>query len=218
MLEPCREEVDMGVEAQLQPGEEILYRAHPTRIGLIPPLAGAALAAAGGLAAWNGLDRNLVLTLLAGAVAALLLLVALWRYVVLRSNEYILTNRRVVRQSGILAKSSVDSYLDKLNNVEHRQSLWGRLLNYGDVEIDTASEVGTTVFPRIASPLEFKRQILAATDAFHTVRGNFPAGPPAAPASPSGADRLRQLKQLLDEGLISQEEFEAKRRQLLEQM
>jgi membrane protease subunit (stomatin/prohibitin family) len=53
--------------------------------------------------------------------------------------------------------------------------------------------------------------------------GASPAAPAAAPAAaaPAGnpvAERLRQLKGLLDEGLISQEEFNAKRQKLLEEM
>ena len=207
----------MGVETHLQSDEEILYRAHPSRIGLVPPVAGAALVAAGGLFAWYGLGNNLVLTLLAGVAAAVLLGMAGVRYVVLRSNEYIVTSRRIIRQSGILAKSSVDSYLDKVNNVEHRQSLWGRILGYGDVEIDTASETGLTVFPRVARPLDFKRSIVAAADALRGLQvARFAAPAPAAVTAPSGAERIRQLKQLLDDRLISPEEYEAKRRQLLQ--
>jgi len=56
--------------------------------------------------------------------------------------------------------------------------------------------------------------------------GASPAAPAAAPAAaaaaaPGGspvAERLRQLKGLLDEGLISQEEFNAKRQKLLDEM
>jgi membrane protease subunit (stomatin/prohibitin family) len=51
--------------------------------------------------------------------------------------------------------------------------------------------------------------------------GASPAAPAAAPAAPAGnpvAERLRQLKGLLDEGLISQDEFNAKRQKLLEEM
>ena len=49
--------------------------------------------------------------------------------------------------------------------------------------------------------------------------GSTPAAPAAAaPAGSPVAEKLRQLKGLLDEGLISQEEFNAKRQKLLDEM
>jgi membrane protease subunit (stomatin/prohibitin family) len=46
-----------------------------------------------------------------------------------------------------------------------------------------------------------------------------PAAVPAAPAGPPGvSERLRQLKGLLDEGLVTQEEFDAKRQKLLDEI
>ena len=54
----------MAVEQQLQPSEEILYRAHPTLVDLIPSLAAAALAAVGGLVAWQTLPAYPVLPML----------------------------------------------------------------------------------------------------------------------------------------------------------
>jgi membrane protease subunit (stomatin/prohibitin family) len=45
-----------------------------------------------------------------------------------------------------------------------------------------------------------------------------PAAAAAAPAASPVAEKLRQLKHLLDEGLISQEEFNAKRQKLLDDM
>jgi len=48
--------------------------------------------------------------------------------------------------------------------------------------------------------------------------GAAPAAAPAAAAGSPMAEKLRQLKGLLDEGLISQEEFNAKRQKLLDEM
>jgi len=60
--------------------------------------------------------------------------------------------------------------------------------------------------------------------------GAAPAAPAAAPAAPAPAaaapapagnpvaDKLRQLKELFDQGLISQEELNAKRQKLLDEM
>lgn len=206
----------MGIADQLQPEEEILYQAHISRISLIPwGLLLALLAIGAGLA--YSMLAILELAIGLGIAAAVVLAVIGWKYYVLQSHEYILTNRRVVQQTGILTRRSIDSHLEKLNNVEHVQTLWGRILGYGDVVIDTASETGTTVFRRISQPMEFKRAILGAMEAYRSGRGG-PVMAAAAPAGPSGAERMRQLKALLDDGLISPEEFEAKRRQILTEM
>ena len=205
----------MGIADQLQPEEEILYQAHVSRISLIPwGLLLAVFAVGAGVAQANAYPEAAIGL---GIAAAVVLAVIGWKYYVLRSHEYILTSRRVVQQTGILTRRSVDSPLEKLNNVEHVQTLWGRILGYGDVVIDTASETGTTVFRRISRPLELKRAILSAAEAYRAGRGGPMMAAPA-PAGPSGAERMRQLKALLDDGLISPEEFEAKRRQVLAEM
>jgi uncharacterized membrane protein YdbT with pleckstrin-like domain len=209
----------VGLGDHLQDSEQILYRAYPSRVPLVPPLTLAAVGGLAGLVAWNlsGRQQGWVLAL-GGVVVGVALLWALARYVELAANRYVLTDRRLLRIRGIISQSSMDSYLDKINNAEHHQTFWGRLLGYGDVEIDTAG--GAEVFPRISQPLAFKRAVDAAILAYR----KGPAGPPAAtaasPSSPSAApaERIRQLKRLLDDGLISPAEFEAKRKQLLDQI
>jgi membrane protein YdbS with pleckstrin-like domain len=214
----------VSLRSHLQEGEEILYQAYPSRVPLLPPLALAAVAALAGLVGWNLSGQQVWVLLLAGAVVAVALVMALARYVRLAACHYVLTDRRLLRLRGILSQSSMDSYLDKINNVEHHQTLLGRLFNYGDVEIDTASESGAEVFPQISHPLAFKRAVDAATAAYHATAGGAPGAPggyrpgPAAAVAPSGAERIRELKRLLDEGLITQAEIEAKRKQLLEQI
>ena len=204
----------MRIEHQLQPGEEILYRAQVTRLTLAPLLALAAAALIGAAVAQAHFQSPpAALTLL--ALAAVVGAVYLWKDFIRRANDYVLTNHRIIRETGVLSRRSMDSRLDKINNVEHRQTFWGRLLGYGDVEIDTASETGAALFREISHPLEFKNAILAAAEQY---RGAGMRMPLAAPAGPSGAERMRQLKALLDDGLISPEEYEAKRRELLSQL
>jgi uncharacterized membrane protein YdbT with pleckstrin-like domain len=203
----------MRIEAQLQPGEEILYRANVTRLTLAPLVAVAGLALVIAAVAWFQF-QNAPGALVALAAAVIAGLVFVWKDFVRRSNDYVLTNHRLIQETGILSRRSIDSRLDKVNNVEYRQTLWGRLLNYGDVEIDTASDAGVAVFRNISHPLQFRNAILAAAEQYRAA-GRFP---PSAPAGPSGAERMRQLKALFDDGLISREEYEAKRRELLSQL
>ena len=160
---------------------------------------------------------NFAIFLVGVFLAFVALLKLLQRLIVLSSHRYMLTDRRVVRMTGIVSISTTDSYLDKINNVEHRQSFWGRILGYGDVEIDTASETGMTRFLSISQPLVFKNAILQAMEKYKSSRyGNFAAA--SAPRAASGADKIRELKALLDEKLISEEEYEAKRKRALEEM
>lgn len=203
----------MSLEDHLQPGEEILYRAHITRLTLAPLVV--LLATVLGLTAfaWFGLD-NAPGAIVGGLAALAVGCVLAWKFFLLRTNEFVVTNYRVIQQTGVLTKRSMDSRLDKINNVEHRQTLWGRIFNYGDVEVDTASETGMTRFPKVARPLEFKKAILGAVEAYRAGR----TGAPAAAAGSSGAERLRQLKALFDDGLISREEFEEKRRQVMTEL
>ena len=202
----------MGVEEQLQTGEEIVYRAHITRISLVPWIATLVLVLAAGLATWRIWEIP-VLPFVCLAAGVLLLGVIGVKLVVLRFQEHVLTDRRVIQQTGVLNRRSMDARLDKINNIEHRQTVWGRLLGYGDLEIDTASETGTTRFHKIRRPLEFKRAIMSAAEAYRARGVAVPVG-----AAVSPAEKIRQLKALLDDGLISAQEFEAKRRQLLETM
>ena len=205
----------MRIEAQLQPGEEILYRAYVTRLTLAPIAVVGGIALIAAAVAWFQLQSAPgALTFV--AVAAIAGLVYLWKDFVRRANDYVLTNHRLIQETGILSRRSIDSRLDKINNVEYRQSLWGRLLNYGDVEIDTASDTGVALFRNISHPVQFRNTVLAAAEQYRAA-GRFPT-PAAAPAAPSGAERMRQLKALLDDGLISHEEYEAKRRELLAEL
>src|SRR5262249_44724370 len=79
--------------------------------------------------------------------------------------------------------------------VECRQTFLGRLVGYGDLEIDTASETGAEVFPQISQPLAFKRAIDSATSAFHATHAAAVAAAggrvAAADAGAAGAAKVR---------------------------
>jgi len=199
-----------AIRDHLQPDEEVTYLARPTQLTLFPPLLATIIILGSTLAIFLQTSSQVVL-IVGTIIAGIGVLYLLQKLIILKSNQYVVTSRRIIKQTGIFSKRSVDTYLDKINNVEHHQSLWGRLLGYGNVEVDTASETGTTQFPMVARPLEFKQAILTNAQQFRT------RGMTAAPG-PTGAERLRQLKGLLDDGLITQIEYDEKRKKLLEQL
>ena len=83
--------------------------------------------------------------------------------------RYAVSTRRVMEIEGVLNRTVRDSNLDKVNDITLRQSLPGRLLDYGDLEIITGSDAGINRLERIASPVAFKRVMLDNKEDFDTL-------------------------------------------------
>ncbi len=56
------------------------------------------------------------------------------------TTQYVFTNRRIIIRSGIISRTGRDMPLSKVNNVSFSVSVIGRILNYGTLEIDSASD------------------------------------------------------------------------------
>ncbi len=80
------------------------------------------------------------------------------------NREYVLTNRRVIQISGTFNKRVTDSSLEKVNDVKMVQSFFGRLFDFGDLEILTASEAGIDKLSWLADPIRFKTTMLDAKE------------------------------------------------------
>jgi len=140
---------------------------------------------------------------------------------------FIITNRRVMEVRGIVNKHVRDSALEKVNDVELEQSVMGRVIGYGTVQIITGSDIGMNMFRRINNPVRFKREMLNAKERLH-VDSDMPERRPDTAPLPSfsavGAERERipdlliELAELRQRGILSEEEFQAKKKDLLDRM
>ncbi|NMB56298.1 MAG: PH domain-containing protein [Leptolinea sp.] len=133
------------------------------------------------------------------------------------NHQFIITNRRVIQVSGIINKNVIDSSLEKVNDVKLTQSLWGRVFGYGDVEILTASELGSNRFGFIGDPVQFKKAMIDAK--------NRLGGDPQEELSFKNVikevtipDLIEELDALRIKGIITQEEFQNKKKDLLSRM
>jgi len=126
------------------------------------------------------------------------------------NRQYIVTNRRVIQISGVINKNVVDSSLEKVNDVKMSQSFFGRLFDYGNVEILTASELGINQFQRIGDPVHFKTAMLNAKEKLGFEENNIRHAP--AEDVPSLIAKLDELRK---QGILSEEEFKAKKAELL---
>ena len=209
-----------------------------------------------GRVAWAILVAALVLVILAGFFLApstadfvrsafswlglaLLLVGLVWIgqiYLSWYSQDYLVTNRRVVKVEGILNKRSADSSLEKINDAVLEQSVLGRMLGYGDLDIMTAAEESVDRYRMLSQAQTFKRTMLDEKHKLEQEAFQIPApplraapppppepAPPPAPAAPTSrqmsseeiTSALGDLAGLRDRGAISPEEYEAKKQDLL---
>ena len=154
----------------------------------------------------SGLGRDSTgetLATILGLVTAILffggIAVAVWTALRYINQEYVLTNRRVIQVEGVLNRNSTDSSLEKINDAVLTQSVFGRMFDYGDLTVLTASEAGIDKMHMLRKPIAFKKAMLDAKHEFEVdmersgwqpsppIRDRAPA-PTAAGASPaSGA-------------------------------
>jgi uncharacterized membrane protein YdbT with pleckstrin-like domain len=147
------------------------------------------------------------------ALAAVMLVllavtVVRWYY-----RQFVVTTRRVMQVSGVFNRLVSDTNLDKVNDVVLAQSFFGRILGYGNVEIISGSDVGVDKFERIRDPMAFKRIMLDNKEDFDTLF-QVAQGPRAA--DPTAL--LSELSALRDQGVVSAEEFERKKAEILERL
>lgn len=149
-----------------------------------------------------------------GFVLVLLPLGSMTRDILIWSNhQYLVTNRRVIQISGIFNKSVVDSSLEKVNDVKMTQSFFGRMFDYGDIEILTASEIGVNLFKRIGDPVKFKTAMLNSKEKLGFEGMAVQAQPgKSIPALIADLDELRK------KGIVTEEEFKQKKTELLAKM
>jgi len=184
------------------------------------------------LRAINSDTTGMLWTILGWATAILLvlgLLSGLWGLLRFRSEEYVITSRRIIHSEGVINKKATDSSLEKINDAVLVESFFGRIFGFGDLDVLTAAETGIEKLRMLRDAKEFKKAMLEAKHELELeltrpvmppVRAAEPV--PAAPAATPEIDTadevaaaLGRLGELRDQGVISPEEFEAKKAELL---
>jgi len=125
---------------------------------------------------------------------------------------YVLTSERIVVRSGILTRSGSEIPLESITNVLFSQSIFERLLGYGDVLLESAGESGQSRLRDVPDPEVFQSRIYGAREqrSLHFTRGS---GGGSAPRD--RAAQLKELADLLDRGRLTEDEYQAQKARLL---
>ncbi len=128
--------------------------------------------------------------------------------------HYVLTNERLIRRSGWIARRGVEIPLENINDVQFSQNIIERLLRSGDLLIESAGEMGQSRFSDIPEPEEFQSLIYRVRE----LRVAALRGAPAVTEAIDPTVQLERLARLHDEGRLTDEEFAAKKQQLLDRL
>ncbi|MEW6196571.1 MAG: PH domain-containing protein [Bacteroidota bacterium] len=96
----------------------------------------------------------------------------LFRFYTWKFDLWAVTNYRVIDESGVFSVNSKESPIDKINNVSYYQSIFGRIFGYGDVQIQTAAELGETSYTSISNPKKLKEALSIAQEMYKEAQLN----------------------------------------------
>jgi uncharacterized membrane protein YdbT with pleckstrin-like domain len=163
----------------LRPGEQLIFRGHPSWRALLAfYLKGILIAAAiGAIAALLGEGEGTVFLI----VLVIIALTVLIGFVKRMATTYTITDRRLNIKRGIFSREVQETRLERVQNVNYRQSVFQRVMQIGDVDFDTAAtDDYNFVFTGVAEPEDVVQRVDQATHA--SAAGEHGLGEPGTEA------------------------------------
>lgn len=146
----------------LSPGEQVIFSGHPSWRAILGfylkgILIAAIVAAIAALLGGAGATVFLI-------VLALIGLTVLIGFIKRVATTYTITSRRLNIKRGIVSREIQETRLERVQNVNYRQSIYQRIMQIGDVDFDTAAtDDYNFVFAGVANPDEVVRRVDQAT-------------------------------------------------------
>ena len=160
------------------------------------------------LAQFDGWLETLAIYLMIGAlvVSAAWLVVKMVQW---RTTYFVVTSHRVIYRQGVLARHGVEIPLERMSNVNFKQTIFERLIGAGDLIIESSGRDGQEKFSDIQNPEEVQNIVHAALQNRDSrTEGNH--------TKADIATQLEKLEGLRQRGVLSAEELAEQKRRLLE--
>jgi len=167
---------------ELLPGENLILKDHAHWIVIVKSLVGPIIllivaAVVDFTVTKTGITHfRTIVSLAAIAIAGLWLIVVWIRW---QATAYTLTDQRIKIETGVFGRQSKMIPIDRVQDCTTKQSLIGRMLGYGRVEVDAAGSQGAEVLDHLPNPGVFRDQVFVQSEKRRT-------GGPGAQPRPSG--------------------------------
>jgi len=136
------------------------------------------------------------------------------------ATHFVLTSDRVIFRTGIIAKHGIEIPLERINTIFFHQRIFERMLGLGDLDIESASKDGAQRFEDIRNPSAVQNEIYQQMEANQIKNADRISGGinRAHGATESIPDQIAKLSALRDQGVLTEDEFQAKKQDLLGRM
>jgi len=134
------------------------------------------------------------------------------------TTNFVVTNERVISRTGVVSKTGIEIPLDRINTVFFNQSIFERLIGAGDLGIESAGEGGRQTFTDIRRPSVVQNEIYRQVEGLENRRLQRLGQAAGGARQDSIPEQIEKLDQLRRQGVLSDAEFEAKKRELLDRM
>jgi len=91
------------------------------------------------------------------------LLIWFWAWVIYRTTELAVTNKRIIAKAGFIQRNTTEMFLEKVESIRVDQGILGRIFDFGSI---TISGTGGDKSPvkNVSHPLEFRKAFMSAVD------------------------------------------------------
>jgi uncharacterized membrane protein YdbT with pleckstrin-like domain len=168
----------------LSPGEQLIFQGHPSWRAILGfYLKGILIAAVVGVIAKLADAGSGTVFLIVLVIIGLTVLIGFVKRV---ATTYTITSRRLNIKRGIVSREVQETRLERVQNVNYRQSVYQRVMQIGDVDFDTAAtDDYNFVFAGVADPANVVHRVDQATGA--STSGSHGLGE----AQPPGQEPIR---------------------------
>jgi uncharacterized membrane protein YdbT with pleckstrin-like domain len=162
----CGATIAQKLKAEISEQEHELFTVRPTMIfvymwySLAVAVVIAASVLMGVLKSRGVLSDNAPALYVIAGIGLVALSIPVYKHILRLREVYTLTNFKLEMRYGIIAKSIRNIPINKIQDVTVTSSVWQRLLNLGDIVIDSASETGKIHLDDIHHPGRYADQIL----------------------------------------------------------
>lgn len=217
---------DALLKQTLQDDEDLVLVIRMKWVRLVVPILVLILAFVAAMAIVVYLPQSVSFALRSYASVAVLVIglgYFLYKWILWREEFIIITSKRVVLERGVFSRTTREIPLNKINDVLCRQSVLGRLLHYGNLEIASANATLPEILSAVPDPLSMRSTLASAS-----VRSSVPNANHSGSRSDLRQDdtsrhkpttlvgELERLSEMYRDGMISETEFRRAKNLLLD--